>query len=130
MAVNWTTPTYNAANFTGGGSMVWTVSSGSVVTYLYKMLDARTMLLAFSITATQTSGTMSTSLKVAIPEGFLAMKVVRAALHYLDAGTRGTGYLSLSTGAAVVDLRKIDDSAWSSSTGTSVHGQIEFEVTT
>src|SRR6185295_3701711 len=42
---SWITPSYSGGNFTANGSMTWTVDSGDVTTYAYKLLESKTMHL-------------------------------------------------------------------------------------
>lgn len=86
--VPWTTPTFNAGNFTGSASMTWTVEAGDVQTYSYMIID-KTMLLTIAINTSTVGGTADYALKVAIP----ASKTAAAYGEGLGLVYNGTAWL-------------------------------------
>jgi hypothetical protein len=51
----WVNVPYVAGNFTAGGAMTWTVTSGQQVTYVYTVIN-KTMVLCFNIEGTTVGG--------------------------------------------------------------------------
>ena len=62
----WTAIPYNAANFTGSGSMTWAVEAADV-TFLRYVLLGKTCVVTFGLANTVVGGTLSTTLKITIP---------------------------------------------------------------
>jgi len=127
----WITPAFNAANFTGNGSMTWTVGSGDVQTYAY-IINGKTMTVNFIINETTVGGTPNNTLQIAIPASKVATK-------------RMVGYLNLSDNNASYVISMCDVAAsgtvircfvtptgasnWSASTNlTYLLGSITFEI--
>lgn len=67
----WTSVAFNAANFTGSGSMTWTVDSGDQAQFAYTIVG-HTMTLNVALNTTTVGGTLSNVLKIKIPDGFTA----------------------------------------------------------
>lgn len=86
----WLVPPFTAADYTGSGSMVWTVAAGHVVDCRYR-LSGRTLSWTLLIVGSTTSGTAAAQLTRVIPGGFSA-----AAQHVspivLYAGSHMLGY--------------------------------------
>lgn len=57
---------YDAANFTASGTMVWSVSAGDQESYLY-YLEGRSAIVAFNINTSSISGTLSSQLWLILP---------------------------------------------------------------
>lgn len=124
----WTTPPYNAANFTGNGTMTWTVDSGDITALKYMMLG-KTMLLAFYMGATSVGGVLSTPLKMLIPGGYIAAVNNLAPLLHNDAGAGNVwGFMQTTPGGSYVDMYKLAGNWSASANSTSVFGQIAIEV--
>ena len=81
----WITPPFSSGNFTGSGSMTWTVGAGNVGTYSYK-LTGTTLTVVLSLGSTSVGGVPSTGLQVAIPGGFTPTLTVAGFSNYSDAG--------------------------------------------
>lgn len=128
-AGEWTTPAFDAGNFTGNGSMTWTVAAGDVLAYQYTLIG-KTMYVNFYIVSSSVGGTPSTLLNIAVPGGFSSAKVVRtSALYATDNGTVVTAFIDLAASGVIIRLGKTDGTAWTASTdNTSVRGQLFFEV--
>ena len=127
----WTTPAFDAGNFTGNGSMTWTVGSGDVTTYAY-YINGKMMTVNFIINETTVGGTPNNTLQIAIPASKVATK-------------RMVGYLNLSDNNASYVISMCDVAAsgtvircfvtptgtsnWSASTNlTYLLGSITFEI--
>ena len=65
---HWITVPFNASNFAGAGSMVWTVTAGQVAFNAYTLIG-KTMIWQLGIAGSSLSGTAATSLLLTIPGG-------------------------------------------------------------
>ncbi len=133
----WITPTFSAGNFTGNGSMTWTVGSGDVTTCKYK-LRGKEVTLQFSIATTTVGGTRSSALQIGNGAwgGFSLTGEHSVGGMVADngagAGTWATGFVQASSGstATAVQILLPSLATWAASTdNTSVRGAITFEVT-
>jgi hypothetical protein len=128
----WIAVPFNASNFTANASMTWTVQSGDVITFKYR-LRGRSLTVAIAVQTTTVAGTPDISLQVAIPGGFVAAADVRNACVVQDDTTRGAGMMFVAPGTgggAIITFRKMADTAWAPSTNlTQTIGVLEFEVT-
>jgi hypothetical protein len=129
-AMNWTTPTFSAADYSGTGGMTWTVASGNVTTSRYIVIG-KTMTYIFTIASTSVGGVVSSELRIAIPGGYTAANRATQALGLIvDNGTRITAYGD-TVGAAntYIAIVKHAGTNWTASAAnTFVYGQITFEV--
>lgn len=125
----WIAPSFASGNFTAGGSMTWTVESGDVFVYAYK-LEGRTLLVSFTVITTTVGGSVSDSLQIAIPGGFTSNRYTASTIWYSDNGTGGFGRAQVAGSGSVIGLAKVDLGNWTLSTNnTSIQGEIAFEVT-
>lgn len=125
------TPAFSAGNFTANGAMTWTVASGDVTTYKYK-LSGRELTVELSINTTTVAGTPNTQLNIAVPGGFTATSFVANLARMLDNGAAHTGTLDVAASGTVI--RASTDTTggtnWAAATDTTyVIGWISFEVT-
>ena len=124
----WTTPAFDAANFTANGSMTWTVGAGDVATYAYAIIG-KIMHVSFRLGTTTVGGTPNYELRINIPGSKTATKTMVNPFYLLDNGTRGLGYAQVSAGGTIIALTKSDASNWTASTdNTEIFGQITFEI--
>ena len=126
---DWTAVAFNAANFTGSGSMTVTLTSGDQVTYEYE----RTGLsgtVNFYLTGISVGGTVSNEILVALPAGTVpASSLILPILYQDNGGTMTAGYCLLSAGSSSLRIRKIDASNWTLATNTtSIYGSIRYQV--
>lgn len=126
----WTTPTFSAGNFTGNGSMTWTVAAGDVTTYAYTVVGKK-MTVLFNIVTTTVGGTPNSSLQIAIPGSFTAAKAVFSTFNYNDNGAaRAIGVAQVAASGTNILLQTMTGANWTAATdNTHVQGQITFEVT-
>jgi hypothetical protein len=124
----WVTPTFAAGDFTAGGAMTWTVASGDVTTYAYR-LDGKTMTVVFHIATSSVSGG-DFRLQIAIPASRTAAKRISNPILANDNGSFAIGYCEVAASGAVITCFKSPSATnWSASTDASaVQGQITFEV--
>ncbi len=107
------TVTHSASNFTGSGSMTWTVASGDQRTFSYRRLGD-TAWVTLDLTETSISGTPSTALNVTLPVA--AAESVRVPCYYADNGTPGIGFGIVSASSAVLSIYKAGAANWTAST--------------
>jgi hypothetical protein len=124
----WTAPAFNAANFSGFGTMTWTVASGDVGAYAYSLIGKSMIVLIF-LSSTTVAGTPTSQLMVAIPGGFTAAKAASEMCQIIDNGSRTTGLLQVAAAGTTVDISRLDAANFTASTdNTFVRGTIIFEV--
>ena len=125
----WVTPTFAGGNFTGNGSMTWTVDSGDVTTNAYIQIG-KTITYTFYLVNTSVGGTPNSALQIAIPNSQAAAKTMGGVCRISDNGGAFTaGFIVVPSGGGVIQIQKIDGSNWNASTNTTiVMGQITFEV--
>ena len=126
----WTSVAFSAGNFTGDGTITWTVGSSDQETYAYTLIG-KTMTVAWRLVSTSTGGTGSTSLQIAIPGGFTTAKQIESTHWYNDNGGGWTaGIVEVAASATKIALFKANFAAWSnaSTNNTGTFGQITFEV--
>lgn len=125
--------TFAAGNFTGNGSMTWTVASGdrpSAGTGYW--LRGRQMHYAFQIGTTTVGGTLNTTLQINQAEwaGFTPASTVpfRRLAVSLDNATDVGAYCTVS--GTSLTILKVNGGNWTASTdNTYVYGDLHFEVT-
>jgi hypothetical protein len=125
----WITPAFNAANFTGKGSMTWTVESGDVVTYAY-IINGKTMTVAFEVVESTVGGTPDDTLQIAIPASKVAAKQMASAINrVLDNNVLTVAIAQVNAAGTVIRLLRNNFANWSASTNlTTVQGQLTFEI--
>ena len=91
----WTSVAYDAADFTGNGSMTWTVGSADVLQFAYR-IEGTAMTVAFALATTTVGGT---------PQNDRATDLTIANSGLSSPGTRmfsvGTAAASITTGGTV-----------------------------
>lgn len=125
----WTTPAFDAGNFTvtGGGS--WTVDAGDVETFAY-IIIGKTMTVAWSINTSDVGATAS-SLQITIPASKTSTKRIWGYLRYTDnGGTAAVGHARVNASGTVIQLFPLALGNWTATTSdnTAVNGQITFEI--
>jgi hypothetical protein len=123
----WTTPSFDAGDYTGSGSMTWTVDSGDVTTMSYTLVGT-TMVLSFFLTSTSVGGTPDSVLQIAIPGGFTAVSRMRNPINVLNGGAQSTGLAEVQASQPFVFVYKDFAATTYSAGATDVYGQITFEV--
>lgn len=126
----WTTPAFNAGNFTADGAMTWTVGAGDIGCYAYT-IAGKVMTVIFDIYTSTIGGTPSTYLLMAIPGTPTATKTFNQPILITDNGVNGIGIALVVAGATAIRLYKDATQAanWAASTdNTRVSGQITFEI--
>lgn len=132
---DWTAVTFAAGNFTGSGSMAWTVAAGDVTTLKWTKHGKRMCVQWVIGQTTVGGGAVDTALRIVIPGGFTAAAYMTGTHIYTDnsASAWVTGPCRVQASGTFLELFKADFGAttWTISTDlTSSLGFIEFETTT
>jgi len=123
----WTTPAFNAANYTGSGSMTWTLTSGDVQLNKYVVIG-KTVHWHLVLTTTTVGGTPSTGLRVALPAGLSLVGASRGVYWYLDNATEGFGGYVM-VGSYVEFFKSNSGANWTASTNnTAIYASLTFEI--
>jgi hypothetical protein len=124
----WTNVVFDASNYTGSASMVWTVEAADVVTHEY-IITGKIMTVNFYIGSTTVGGTPDTSLIIPIPASKVSTNTMIIPIYYDDATTKGIGHAIVSASGTTISLYKIDRGAWGLATNTTgVGGSLTFEI--
>jgi hypothetical protein len=125
----WTSVAFAAGNFTGQGTMTWTLTAPDQIGFAY-MLVGKTMTIAFTLATTTVGGVVNTLLQFAIPGGFVAAVQTWAAMGItISNGVNVAGACGVTAGATVVLLTRSDGLNWAAGTdNTYAYGTIIFEV--
>jgi hypothetical protein len=123
----WTTPPFNAGDFTASGAMTWTVAAGNVITYAYNIIG-KTMTVAFGIDGAAIGGTPSNILFIAIPGEKTASKITMNPVLLFN-GSWSTGYCEVYPGSYNGKILVLLTGAPNFSAGqVKIYGQITFEI--
>jgi len=127
----WITPAFSAADFTGSGSMAWTVEAGDVVAMRF-VVAGRSLTVAWYIGGTTLSGTASSSINISNGQwgGFQsAAKDALLGIITQDAGfAAGFAQVGPSSNVTKISLWKMSGS-WALGTNTiGTYGTLTFEV--
>jgi hypothetical protein len=119
LLAGWTAVSFSAGNFTGSGSMTWTVGSGDVIANRYKVIG-KTLIWQVELNATTVGGTPSNQLKIAVPTGTLKTGANSFAWIY-DNAVATTGYVSNSAtlgsnSSSVIGIIRSDQANYTAST--------------
>lgn len=104
----WITPAFNAADFTGSGTMTWTVAAGDALSFKY-LLRGRTLALSVALYTTSIGGALSGGLRIAVPAGLSV-----AISSFCPATCLNTGWeLGVVSGLGnVLEVRLYNSAAW------------------
>ena len=101
----WITVPFAAGNFTGSGSLTWTVAAGQVVEQQY-FLVGKTILYNIYLSGTSTGGTAANQLNIAMPSTFTSSTASLACLVDVrdnNVNVQGLAYVTLNTTAAHIN---------------------------
>ena len=115
----WIDIPYNAANFRGYGSMIWTVEAADHIAYYYTLVG-KTLWLQWSFGPTTLSGTASTLVYIKLPAGFVAAKGALSVSSYLTfiGVNNTTAYANIDIGSTELGIARTDQAAFSLGTDT------------
>jgi hypothetical protein len=124
----WTTVAFSAGNFTANGSMTWTVASGDVTTFQYRIVG-KSLLITFYLTGGTVGGSVNNELRIAIPGGFTVNQSVVVPVRALNNGVYGVTLCLAAAGATVLTFYPNIAAAGNWTAGTvNMQGQIEVEI--
>lgn len=120
---------FSAGNFTGSGSMTWTVDEAFVSTLVYT-LRGDMLTVAWAIHNTSVGGTLSDELRIALPAGFVSAAQMWGVLSWLDDNaTPTTGSVFVDVGDTSIRMFRTDLANFSAATlATAVAGTITLKV--
>lgn len=125
---DWTAITFAAGNFTGSGSMTWTVASGDVSANRYAVTNKQLLWYGKYLTTT-VGGTPAQSLQVAIPTGTFANTGQLIKCHASDNGTIRDA-IAFPASGSLLAIQRADGSNWTASTdNTAVYFNGVWELT-
>lgn len=108
LSPNWVNIPYDSANFTGNGTIVWTVDAGDQTDFSYKIIDGNTVILNIRIETTDLSGA-GNILRIALPAAITPKKGIAGPALIIDAGTVNPGgFFSMAAGTAAVTFVRND----------------------
>lgn len=123
----WNTVTYAAGDYTGSGSLTWTVDSGDVANSRYTDIGT-TMIWSLGLTNTSTGGTASTELRVTLPGSRTVSATTTGACAGIDNGTEVAPVWTATAGNSYVSFfRTIGGANWSnaSTNATSIRCMVQ-----
>lgn len=126
----WTTPAFDAGDFTASDAMTWGVDAGDITAYSWELTGKR-MTVSFRIGATDVGGVASTFLQLKIPNGKVSADEAYNLYYIIDAGAAPVvGRAAVTAGGTTIQLWRLDGAAWTitAADNTTVMGQITFEV--
>lgn len=128
----WIAPAYAAGDFTGNGSMTWTVDAGDVTVYRY-WLKGRTLWVAWTIVTTTVGGTPNTELRIKVPGGFSVAFQATTAYMFKDNGGVWSFAAVWAESSVPTQIRLFvagfGTTNWTASTNaTHAYGQLAIEV--
>ena len=109
----WQGVPYAAGDFTGSGSLTWTVDSGDVAVNRYTDIGL-TMLWSLGVVTTTTGGTASTELRVTLPASRTVSATTTGVCAGIDNGTEVPSVWTATAGNTYVSFfRTISGANWS-----------------
>lgn len=114
----WTDVAFSAGNFTGNGSMTWTLASGDASTNRY-VKHNKTLTWSVFLITTSVGGTPSTDLQIAVPGGFTFANSGNACHAALvsDNGTIREGIVRPTSGS-ILSIQLTSGANWAAATNT------------
>lgn len=125
---SWTDVAFVAGNFTGNGSMTWTVASGDVGRNRY-MKIGKLLVWQLYLSTTTVGGTPNVALQVALPTGTFPTVTHASSVAYInDNGTIRDGYASPASGT-LLGFFLSSGANWTASTdGTYIRAVLLLEL--
>ncbi len=116
---------YNAANFTGGGAMTWTVDAGDQLRFAYRQRGI-TLELALFLNVTTIGGTAAVDLRVALPGGFTGRADgsgfgwAPGAIWLRDVPGYAVGFSVINASATYLQFYRADQATWALQTNVPI----------
>ena len=122
----WVVNPFVAGDFTGSGSMTWTVAAGDVVHFRYMILG-NIMVVEVEVSLTTVGGTPSAALNIKIPASKTALYGRKIPVYASDNGTIEIAYCSVS--GTSLSFYRVSGSNWSAATNTTgIACSVMFEI--
>lgn len=99
----WTSVTFSAGNFTGGGTQTWTLTSGDQDTFRYVEIG-KTMIVQVVLLTTSVGGTAHPELRLTIPNGRTTASTSAGTLFGLNNGVSAYPCYQADSGATYVRI--------------------------
>jgi hypothetical protein len=126
--VPWTTPAFNAGNFSGSGAMTWTVEAGDVTTYAYT-ITGKKMTVAFVIGPSVIGGTPSDTVCIKVPTSkTIAKTMYGVCMSYNNSVWAAARMVALAIDTWIRISINVEESAAWTAGNSYVRGQITFEI--
>lgn len=125
----WIDVAYASGDFTGSGTITWTVAAGDVSAHRY-YLDGRTLYMVVALDTTSVSGA-GNQLFIAVPGGFTVAGTCYGVLgDVIDNGVATTGFYRANTvGDVIIGCIRTDAANWAASVdNTYIRGMLIFDV--
>lgn len=116
---------FSAGNYTGTGSMTWTVSGSNQKTLAY-YLHGRSVKIIASIEATSVGGTLSSGLQITVP--FTSSAIVSTGAFIIDNSVGSAANVGVASGGTGIVFGKVTGNMSTASGTTYVYGEIEVPV--
>lgn len=126
----WTTPAFNAGDFTANSGGSWTVEAGDVTTFAYNIINKIMTVSFVFITTTVVGGGSVNTLSVLLPASKTSTKAMFGSCSISDAGgARETGEVSVTASGTSINFLRAGSAVWSNATNTTaLRGQLTFEI--
>lgn len=125
----WVDVPFDAGDFTGSGSMTWTVEEADISTFAW-VRSGKTMTVTFFLNATTVAGTPDTSLQILIPDGRVGDGAHANTVFAKDADTTVAAWCFVGDASTVIDCRLLGvGPTWTADPNdTQLRGQVTFRI--
>jgi hypothetical protein len=115
------TVAHSAGDYTGSGSLTWTVEAGDLQVYTYRQLGT-SLEISITIGTSTTGGTTHTGLRAALPAGFTGATGNRFAICYaFNNGANLVAYMQ-AAGTTYMAFIRLDAANWTLETNATYIG--------
>jgi len=121
----WISIPYNAANFTTGGAMTWTVTAGNQVSFAYLRMG-HGILLNIALEGTTIGGTPDLVLAITLPFT-ITQRVIQIGWHY-NGSVYGTGIFVFAPGTNYVTVYHQGAVPWTADANTNLYLQVMLAI--
>ncbi len=124
----WTYPAFSADSFSSSGSMIWLVRPENVKTHAYTIIG-KTMTVCWRIKESAVAGRTDTTLRLALPSGYMANQDLRVLTSAFSGGQHRVGIAEVQKGRAQIEIQLSPDGSVNFDRGPiELDGQICFEI--
>jgi hypothetical protein len=123
----WIDIPFNAGNYTGNGTLVWTVAVGDQTAFGYTIVNDNIVILNIRVETTSVSGTGNT-LAIALPAAITPKKSLALPCLLFDNGGNANGFITMTAGSASVGFVRGDTGNFAAAVNsTSVYVVVVYE---